>query len=149
MVKKTWMFVLPKFEGLRGRTSGSLKIGENLANCKNWQVFQSSSVTRVFDSNESEAMMLFCWASRCNKGIRPLQSLPSFILAFGFCSFTTPSDCFKSYSELLCDYTVFRCFVSEDHRGRKTPHNRFQVRVKKQIFTLQKCMIWKVLIMKT
>lgn len=66
------MFVLPRFGGLRGRTSGSLKMakiwriekiasfsnwGLQLFNVTCWQIFspkqtkKSSSVTRAFDSN--------------------------------------------------------------------------------------------------
>ena len=40
-LKNIWLFVLPKFRGLRGRTSGPLKIGENLAICKSLASFSN------------------------------------------------------------------------------------------------------------
>ena len=45
MVKQTKLFALPKFGSLRGSTSASLKIGENLAIRTNWRVFETRGRT--------------------------------------------------------------------------------------------------------
>ena len=111
--------------------------GSQIFNATCWQIFSPKQTIkalvwpRAFDSNVGEAMMLFRWASEYERPLSPVQSLPSFIQCSShlvFVYFATPSvvqrlvtiswDCFKRYSELVRDYTVFRCFVSEDHRGR-------------------------------
>ena len=64
-LKNIWLFVLPKFRGLRGRTSGPLKIGKNLAICKSlvsfsnweWNLFYATCREIFHLTKQKEALI--------------------------------------------------------------------------------------------